>query len=365
MAVLEDLLDIRHGKGVVGKWSAAWFCLRGSSLEQYPADNGQKQGNDPVQVYNLLEVPDLAWDEARNEITFQSGKIRLRSLQGMATLQKWFQQMQQVAKPEEKPVAAEEPVTVEKSEKQARFEPPPRDSQTSLEEKSEDGAKSPASPRTRKSFAVQKPGEHVDPKLASSMSRATQALLTIFYQLDHRKLRTVDFMRQMVSLGTDVQRRGLEAVWLRKELDRAMKKAARGEDVLVEEEALSALCDGPGEVEEILDNAMLQVDTVMHISSMNATEGMYVARARWKGEDGKGPKTDARPGSMSGPAAEDCPIRQQLKLIGKKDTNVAVLSNLSLGMGGGLQMPLRLARAADGDFPCEVWSLPYGFRCTS
>ena len=27
-----------------------------------------------------------------------------------------------------------------------------------------------------------------DPKLASSMSRATQALLTIFYQLDHRHL---------------------------------------------------------------------------------------------------------------------------------------------------------------------------------
>ena len=24
----------------------------------------------------------------------------------------------------------------------------------------------------------------------------------------------------------------------------------------------------------------------MHISSMNATEGMYIARARWKGEDG-------------------------------------------------------------------------------
>eukprot|EP00439_Symbiodinium_sp_Y106_P065744 s1488_g10.t1 len=364
MAVLEDLLDIRHGKGVVGKWSAAWFCLRGSSLEQYSADNGQKQGNDPVQVYNLLEVPDLTWDDARNEITFQSGKIRLRSLQGTATLQKWFQQMQQVTKPEETQEAAEAPV--EKSEKQARFEPPPRDSQTSLEEK-----KSPASPRTRKSFAVQKAGEHVDPKLASSMSRATQALLTIFYQLDHRKLRTVDFMRQMVSLGSTHPeglvnktefRRGLEQhlgftcsndefkelirvvggadelistkdvfaegkcsryaaagiVWkfrLCTELDRAMKKAARGEDVLIEEQ-----------VEEILDNAMLQVDTVMHISSMNATEGMYIARARWKGEDGKGPKTDARPGSMSGPAAEDCPIRQQLKLIGKKDVNVAVLS---------------------------------------
>ncbi|CAE7774599.1 unnamed protein product [Symbiodinium sp. CCMP2592] len=353
MAVLEDLLDIRHGKGVVGKWSAAWFCLRGSSLEQYPADNGQKQGNDPVQVYNLLEVPDLTWDDARNEITFQSGKIRLRSLQGMATLQKWFQQMQQVTKPEETQAAAEAPV--EKSEKQARFEPPPRDSQTSLEEK-----KSPASPRTRKSFAVQKAGEHVDPKLASSMSRATQALLTIFYQLDHRRacreevfefaagdcveiwdLHTLQKLSgyeryQPQLLNSKASASSQQIPNMRKtcracrglrcesqhhlkdslqELDRAMKKAARGEDVLIEEE-----------VEQILDNAMLQVDTVMHISSMNATEGMYIARARWKGDDGKGPKTDARPGSMSGPAAEDCPIRQQLKLIGKKDVNVAVLS---------------------------------------
>ena len=85
-----------------------------------------------------------------------------------------------------------------------------------------------------------------------------------------------------------------------KEMDRALKKAAKGEDLMVEVEA-----------EAILHDAMLQVDTVVNIPITAETgDSMYVAYAKWKGEEkGKPPRTEARPGRISGAAAEDCAIR--------------------------------------------------------
>eukprot|EP00930_Biecheleria_cincta_P014830 TRINITY_DN12591_c1_g5_i1.p1 TRINITY_DN12591_c1_g5~~TRINITY_DN12591_c1_g5_i1.p1 ORF type:complete len:1613 (+),score=403.60 TRINITY_DN12591_c1_g5_i1:103-4941(+) len=177
----------------------------------------------------------------------------------------------------------------------------------------------------------------------AEMSNASKVLLAVFYKLDQNKMRTLDFFRTVDTSGDGLLsrgefRKGLTKLGYRcsdeefdevmrvldkdgdgtvsnKELDRALQKVARGEDML-----------GPKEEEEQGVQAMLQVDTVMNVQMRDdEAQTSYMAKARWQSQS-KGPKTDSRPSRPSGATTEDCPIRQQLKLVATRPENIAILT---------------------------------------
>lgn len=80
----------------------------------------------------------------------------------------------------------------------ATFQPPVRVELPA----SEGGSPRPRSRTSRASF-FNKPLEHLksnerlDPQVATTMSRPTQMLLSIYYQMDANKLRTTDLVRRV------------------------------------------------------------------------------------------------------------------------------------------------------------------------
>ncbi|CAL1166769.1 unnamed protein product [Cladocopium goreaui] len=365
---LEDVLEYRFGKGVIGqdspsgystgplqildgKWASGWFCLQNGQLEQYSMDeHGQKQ--DVLKVFDLSDSNEFEFDaETFSKISLQCGNERVRLRGQPEQMRRWYERMRALV-----------PKEVQASQ---TFEPPARPPPVSTVSISDPtptpavstASKEPDSPRrsrmnSRASF-FNKPLEHLksnerlDPSVATSMSKPTQMLLAIYYQLDNSKLRTTDLMRRVDTSGDgeisrSELRKGLvdvlgytcsnddfkelmrvldadgsDSITL-KEMDRALKRAAKGEDLMVETAS-----------EAILHDAMIQVDTVMGISiTADTGDSIYVARAKWKDDEkGKCPKTEARPGRISGPATEDCAIRQQLKLVAKKNSpELAILS---------------------------------------
>ncbi|CAJ1366648.1 unnamed protein product, partial [Effrenium voratum] len=359
-AELEGVLDFRLGKGVIGKWAVGWFVLSGRHLEQYGAENGKKTEEAVKKVFDLSDANDFGYDVEKNEIALQCGNERIRLRGPVETVRAWYDAMRKKvpqappANTFEPPTRVQEPIdndVASAPDVSARAAASPPDAETPVSPRSSGDATSPSGRKTRKSF-FQTPLEHLksherlDPSVATSLSKASQMLLTIFYQLDTSKLRTSDLVRRIDTSGdgeisrSELRKGLVDYLGLQftndefkelmgvldadqsdsisvKEFDRALKKAAKGEDVVIEKEA-----------EEVLYDAMLQIDTVSGIA-IDASNGdsMYVARAKWKDDEkGKGPKTEARPANISGAATEDCAIRQQLKLIAKKTFTVAVLS---------------------------------------
>ena len=345
MAALEDVLEYRYGKGVIGKWASSWFCLQNGQVEQYLLEDGEKRGA-AVKIFDLSDANEFEFDaESNSKITLQCGNERVRLRGSPDQMRQWYEKMRSYVSKD--------------FQASQTFQPPARPASASVvsaastERKESADTDSPRRGRSTRASFFNKPLEHLksnerlDPSVATTLSKPTQMLLAIWYQLDMSKMRTSDLMRRVDTSGDgeisrSELRKGLSDILSftcsnddfkelmkvldadgsgsisTKEMDRALKRAAKGEDLMIETES-----------EAILEDAMIQVDTVVGIPiTADTGDSLYVARGKWKDDEkGKCPKTEARPGRISGPATEDCAIRQQLKLVTKKNSpSVAVLS---------------------------------------
>eukprot|EP00435_Cladocopium_sp_Y103_P004854 s2098_g1.t1 len=294
---LEDVLEYRFGKGVIGKWASGWFCLQNGQLEQYSMDeNGQKQ--DVLKVFDLSDSNEFEFDaETFSKISLQCGNERVRLRGQPEQMRRWYERMRAMevqASQTFQPPARPPPVSTVSISTPT---PTPGAAEAAVSTPS----KEPDSPRrsrmnSRASF-FNKPLEHLksnerlDPSVATSM-------------LDNSKLRTSDLMRRVDTSGDgeisrSELRKGLvdvlgyscsnddfkelmrvldadgsDSITL-KDMDRALKRAAKGEDLMVEIAS-----------EAILHDAMIQVDTVMGIPiTADTGDSIYVARAKWKDDE--------------------------------------------------------------------------------
>ncbi|CAK8995484.1 NAD-dependent protein deacetylase sirtuin-2 (Regulatory protein SIR2 homolog 2) (SIR2-like protein 2), partial [Durusdinium trenchii] len=270
-------------------------------------------------VWDLFDANEFHYDAEKGELTLQCGNERLRFRGRDSVLRKWFEKMRGFVPKEVQPSQTFQPpvrrVEMEVPIQEAGPSTPAPPSETVSSPSRKSRANSRAS-FFNKPLEHLKSNERLDPSVATTLSKPTQMLLAIYYQLDAQKLRTIDLIRRVDTSGdgevsrTEL-RKGLEDVLgytcsnddfkelMRvldsdnsgdiscKEMDRALKRAAKGEDLMVEVEE-----------EAILHDAMIQVDTVNSIPiTADTGDSMYVAKAKWKDDEKtKCPKTEARPG---------------------------------------------------------------------
>eukprot|EP00434_Breviolum_minutum_P030336 symbB.v1.2.026835.t1/scaffold2715.1/size72513/7 len=93
MAALEDVLEYRYGKGVIGKWASSWFCLQNGQVEQYLLEDGEKRGA-AVKIFDLSDANEFEFDaESNSKITLQCGNERVRLRGSPDQMRQWYEKM--------------------------------------------------------------------------------------------------------------------------------------------------------------------------------------------------------------------------------------------------------------------------------
>eukprot|EP00913_Durusdinium_trenchii_P003301 g3055.t1 len=175
---LEDVLEFRFGKGVIGKWAAGWFCLQNGQLEQYGEQNGERDGQEVRKVWDLFDANEFHYDAEKGELTLQCGNERLRFRGRDSVLRKWFEKMRGFVPKEVQPSQTFQPpvrrVEMEVPIQEAGPSTPAPPSETVSSPSRKSRANSRAS-FFNKPLEHLKSNERLDPSVATTLSKPTQS----------------------------------------------------------------------------------------------------------------------------------------------------------------------------------------------